>query len=487
MSGPVSLQDLPPVQSLVPGPVDAALKQGRPVLVDFSASWCPPCDRLRDEFLHEPRWEKLLSSFSLVVLDADDPSSFPAKERYQVGAYPTLLVLSQDGQILDRMVGFDGASRTAERLKSLLAGSPGDASSASLLAVRRLLASGEQAAAWKQLRVALGIPPAAATGSFDETVLPGFGYELLALGAELSTTLAPESSVLLARAAAEVAPSPGLAAGHVDSGAQVLDQLGRAEEAESLRSAFEERLAAVVGARSLVTLTIAEDSSSLDAELFVHPSEVQTDYARAAWYRAQWAANGDRRLLFAEAAIRLAASVLMSPHATREESRGGTPRRLSLPDSLLQPELRNRLYGAEGAVHDLLTALGRAGLPDVAEPIGDTMVELFPKSFSWHFRRAGFRLEHRNGEGAVASARLALKHSYGDNHLRACHRLGRALLAVGRPGEAVEVLEDGLAQRVPEEQRVRTHRYREQLSVLLASARAELGRDEVRPREGASP
>ncbi|HCP46428.1 MAG TPA: hypothetical protein DIU15_10315 [Deltaproteobacteria bacterium] len=469
--GSLLIEDQQPTVGLERDPVEEALGKHKLVLVDFSAIWCPPCDRLRDEFLQSPRWADLLDSFELVVLDADDPSSFQAKDRYRVGGYPTLLVLSQEGQVLDRMVGFDGASRTAARLRRVLVAARSDEAGDPLRIARRLAASGDGEGAWHQVQVALDLVPGASVDQVAVSELAKADYELLALGVDLSRQRTRGLSILLARAAAETAPRPGLAAGHADVAVQLLEELGRVDEATSLRAEYGQRIQAAVGARSPLDVTVAPDRGSLVGEVLLHPQEVQTDYAQAAWYLAQWSGGDQRKALLGEAALRLAASLFSVRSVPRGEGLSAANRVLSLPEDLLQPDLRSRLHDAEGTVHDLLTVLAKADLPEVAEPIGDTMVELFPTSFSWHFRRAGFRLDQRDGEDAVPPARLALKYSYGDNRLRASLRLARALLVADLAAEAVVVVEAALGQPVPQQEQVRTHRYRLQLSELLVTAR----------------
>jgi hypothetical protein len=48
----------------------------------------------------------VLAPFVLAQIDADDPSSFEVKDRYEVGGYPTMLVIRPDGTEIDRMVGY---------------------------------------------------------------------------------------------------------------------------------------------------------------------------------------------------------------------------------------------------------------------------------------------------------------------------------------------------------------------------------------------
>jgi len=111
-----------------------AAASGKRVLLDFSAVWCPPCQVLAAEILHDPEEAGVLADFVVVELDADDPSSFALKSRYAVGGYPTVVVAEADGTLVDRMVGYPGEEGTRE----WLAATAGD-----ILTIPELLASPE--------------------------------------------------------------------------------------------------------------------------------------------------------------------------------------------------------------------------------------------------------------------------------------------------------------------------------------------------------
>lgn len=87
---------------------EMAAADGKLVLLDFSAVWCPPCNQLGAEVLHNER--PVLEDFHVVVLDADTPASWPWKDRYAVGGYPTVVLANGAGEELDRQIGYPGQS-----------------------------------------------------------------------------------------------------------------------------------------------------------------------------------------------------------------------------------------------------------------------------------------------------------------------------------------------------------------------------------------
>jgi thioredoxin 1 len=92
------------------------LQSKLPVLVDFWATWCPPC-RLIAPFL-EAMAEEFEGRARVGKLDVDQNPAVVA--RYGIQAMPTLLVF-KDGQVVDARIGAVPKSELVRFLDAQLA------------------------------------------------------------------------------------------------------------------------------------------------------------------------------------------------------------------------------------------------------------------------------------------------------------------------------------------------------------------------------
>ena len=76
------------------------INQKKPVLVDFSATWCGPC-KMMEPILKQVK-EEMGDQVSIFKIDVDKNNSLAAQ--YQVQGVPTLMIF-KDGQLKWRQSG----------------------------------------------------------------------------------------------------------------------------------------------------------------------------------------------------------------------------------------------------------------------------------------------------------------------------------------------------------------------------------------------
>lgn len=85
------------------------LKASEPVLVDFNATWCPPCQALH------PILEEMADDYKIVTVDVDEEDILAAQ--YDVSTIPCL-VFFHNGKEYDRRVGLQPKKRLMKILES---------------------------------------------------------------------------------------------------------------------------------------------------------------------------------------------------------------------------------------------------------------------------------------------------------------------------------------------------------------------------------
>ncbi len=107
------------------GTVEAALaqakKEGKTVMIDFSADWCPPCKKMEEEAFTDQDIADLLKDTLFVSVDVDHPgANEKAVDKYKPKGLPTVVFLNADGKVIGRAIGFGGVSSFKAKITKIL-------------------------------------------------------------------------------------------------------------------------------------------------------------------------------------------------------------------------------------------------------------------------------------------------------------------------------------------------------------------------------
>lgn len=94
---------------------DQLLAEGKPMVVDFWATWCGPCKAIA------PVIEALAEEYkdSVIIGKCDVDESFDLPVKFSVRNIPTVVFL-KDGQLVDKQVGAASRAVYEEKIKALL-------------------------------------------------------------------------------------------------------------------------------------------------------------------------------------------------------------------------------------------------------------------------------------------------------------------------------------------------------------------------------
>lgn len=93
-----------------------ATSQKRPLLLRFTADWCPPCKVMDRSVFPDPNVKKALAERVVpVILDIDQEQNAELAYRFQVRGVPALILVNSDGEVLAR-----GSFMSAEALVKFL-------------------------------------------------------------------------------------------------------------------------------------------------------------------------------------------------------------------------------------------------------------------------------------------------------------------------------------------------------------------------------
>ncbi len=95
-----------------------ARRENRPVVIDFTAAWCEPCQRMLRDTFPDAKVDALLEECVFVKVDTDEHPQLA--KRFGVVGLPDIRFLSPNGNEVRRFLDFQGPAEFAVALEGLL-------------------------------------------------------------------------------------------------------------------------------------------------------------------------------------------------------------------------------------------------------------------------------------------------------------------------------------------------------------------------------
>lgn len=93
-------------------------RERRPLLIDFSTSWCEACELMQQTTWRNREVRLLLDDFVALAVDGDRNQNLVA--RYRVEAYPTIMIVEPRGATVLALSGFQDEATLSDHLTAVL-------------------------------------------------------------------------------------------------------------------------------------------------------------------------------------------------------------------------------------------------------------------------------------------------------------------------------------------------------------------------------
>jgi thioredoxin-related protein len=95
-----------------------AKQNSKPIFVDVYAEWCTWCHKLDKEVYSDPKFVEYMKNYVLARIDSEDGAEgTDVAQKYDVDSLPTMIILSSQGKMLDRITGFMTTPKLIEELE----------------------------------------------------------------------------------------------------------------------------------------------------------------------------------------------------------------------------------------------------------------------------------------------------------------------------------------------------------------------------------
>lgn len=102
-------------------PLDVAVSNGKPSIVEFYANWCTVCQKMAP-YIAELEKE-YAQNVNFVMLNVDNTKWLPEMLKYRVDGIPHFVFLNQKGEALAQAIGDQPHTVMASNLEALMTGS----------------------------------------------------------------------------------------------------------------------------------------------------------------------------------------------------------------------------------------------------------------------------------------------------------------------------------------------------------------------------
>ena len=111
----------PPFEHSLASVEAKAKKSGKPMVVVFSAVWCPPCQAMKKDVYPSKEVTALHDKFEWAYIDVDEEGNAAAAKKFGVNGIPHIELLDSSGKSLGNQVGSTSPGDFAATLKKTLA------------------------------------------------------------------------------------------------------------------------------------------------------------------------------------------------------------------------------------------------------------------------------------------------------------------------------------------------------------------------------
>ena len=108
-------------EPFAPSSIAAAVRSGRPSLVDFIADWCIPCHEMERTTYTDPAVREQAERFAMFKADItrENDATSDLVDQYAVRGVPTMILIDSSGTEVHRLVGYIGADELVAAMRAV--------------------------------------------------------------------------------------------------------------------------------------------------------------------------------------------------------------------------------------------------------------------------------------------------------------------------------------------------------------------------------